>query len=97
MKISGFRYLVNQGFENVWKNKMMAFATFCVVLISLILVGVAGLFYVNLNSMIAGLGSQNEIAVIMELNTSEKQIKAAEESIREIEPKLSNCRRYEIL
>ncbi|MCQ2459865.1 MAG: permease-like cell division protein FtsX [Ruminococcus sp.] len=84
MKISGFRYLVNQGFENVWKNKMMAFATFCVVLISLILVGVAGLFYVNLNSMIAGLGSQNEIAVIMELNTSEKQIKAAEESIREI-------------
>ncbi len=84
MKISGFRYLVNQGFENVWKNKMMAFATFCVVLISLILVGVAGLFYVNLNSMIDGLGSQNEIAVIMELNTSEKQIKAAEESIREI-------------
>ena len=39
MKLSGVKYLVDQGVENVWKNKMMAFATFCVLLISLMLVG----------------------------------------------------------
>ena len=82
MKISGIKYLTNQGFENIWKNKMMAFATFCVVLISLILVGMAALFYVNLNSMIAGLGSQNEIAVFMDVGSTAEENEAAEEAIR---------------
>ena len=81
MKISGIKYLTDQGFENIWKNKMMAFATFCVVLISLVLVGVAALFYINLNSMIAGLGSQNEIAVFMEVGSTEKENQAVEEAI----------------
>jgi cell division transport system permease protein len=82
MKLSGIKYLTDQGFENIWKNKMMAFATFCVVLISLVLVGVAALFYINLNSMIAGLGSQNEIAVFMEVGSTEKDNEAVEEAIR---------------
>jgi cell division transport system permease protein len=69
MKLSGIRYLTNQGIENIWKNKMMAFATFCVLLISLLLVGVSALFYMNMNSMILGLGDQNEIAVYLNPNT----------------------------
>ena len=66
MKISGFKYLANQGIENIWKNKMMAFATFCVLLISLLLVGGSALFYYNMNSMILGLGNQNEIAAYLD-------------------------------
>ena len=84
MKLSGFRYLADQGVENIWKNKMMAFATFCVLLISLLLVGIAGLFYINLNSMIKGLGSQNEIVVIMNKGTTDEENSAAEEAIRSI-------------
>ncbi|MBQ6034095.1 MAG: permease-like cell division protein FtsX [Ruminococcus sp.] len=82
MKLSGIRYLADQGVENIWKNKMMAFATFCVLLISLLLVGIAGLFYINLNSMIKGLGSQNEVVVIMNVGTTEEQNSAAEEAIK---------------
>ena len=84
MKLSGFKYLTNQGVENIWKNKMMAFATFCVLLISLLLVGIAGLFYINLNSMIKGLGSQNEVVVIMNVGTTEEQNSAAEAAIKEL-------------
>ena len=84
MKISGIKYLANQGVENIWKNKMMAFATFCVLLISLLLVGIAGLFYINLNSMIKGLGSQNEVVVIMNVGTTEEQNSAAEAAINEL-------------
>ena len=84
MKLSGFRYLADQGVENIWKNKMMAFATFCVLLISLLLVGIAGLFYINLNSMIKGLGSQNEVVVIMNQGTTDAENTAAEEAIRAI-------------
>lgn len=63
---------------------MMAFATFCVLLISLLLVGIAGLFYINLNSMIKGLGSQNEVVVIMNVGTTEEQNSAAEAAIKEL-------------
>ena len=84
MKLSGFRYLADQGVENIWKNKMMAFATFCVLLISLLLVGIAGLFYINLNSMIKGLGSQNEVVVIMDQGTTDEENTAAEEAIKAI-------------
>ena len=84
MKLSGFRYLADQGVENIWKNKMMAFATFCVLLISLLLVGIAGLFYINLNSMIKGLGSQNEEVVLMDQGTTDEENTAAEEAIKAI-------------
>lgn len=65
MKLSGIKYLTNQGIENIWKNKMMTFATFCVLLISLLLVGISVLFYININSMINGIGSKNEVAVFV--------------------------------
>lgn len=84
MKLSGLKYLADQGVENIWKNKMMAFATFCVLLISLLLVGVAGLFYININSMITGLGSQNEVVILMNVGTEKEQIDAAEASIKSI-------------
>ena len=55
MKLSGIRYLGRQGLDNIWKNRMMAFASFCVLLVSLLLVGISILFYINLNSIIGGI------------------------------------------
>jgi len=55
MKFSGVRYLAGQGVENIWKNKMMAFASFCVLLVSILLVGMSILFYMNLSSIISGI------------------------------------------
>ena len=74
MKLSGIKYLADQGVENIWKNKMMAFATFCVLLISLMLVGVSALFYININSMINGIGDKNEIAVFINKGTSQERV-----------------------
>lgn len=82
MKISSIKYLSNQGIENIWKNKMMAFATFCVLLISLLLVGCAALFYVNMNSMILGLGNQNEIAVYVKTDTSQERVDQIKEELK---------------
>lgn len=74
MKLSGVKYLTDQGIENIWKNKMMAFATFCVLLISLLLVGISGLFYININSIINGIGGKNEIAVFLNNDTSPDRV-----------------------
>lgn len=76
MKLSGVKYLTDQGIENIWKNKMMAFATFCVLLISLMLVGVSVLFYVNIDSVINGIGSKNEVAVFVNKGTPQERVDA---------------------
>lgn len=81
MKLSGLKYLADQGVENIWKNKMMSFATFCVLLISLLLVGVSALFYVNINSMILGLSDQNEIAVYLNITTPPDRVAEIEEEL----------------
>ncbi|MDE6787699.1 MAG: permease-like cell division protein FtsX [Ruminococcus sp.] len=85
MKLSGLKYLTNQGIENIWKNKMMAFATFCVLLISLLLVGCAGLFYINMNSMILGLGNQNEITVFLYSTTEQYQVEEVNMQIQQLD------------
>ena len=59
MKLSGLKYLTGQGVENIWKNRMMAFASFCVLLVSLLLVGMSVLFYMNLTSRIGSLEYKN--------------------------------------
>ncbi|HRR77977.1 MAG: permease-like cell division protein FtsX [Ruminococcus sp.] len=85
MKLSGIKYLADQGVENIWKNKMMAFATFCVLLISLLLVGIASLFYVNMNRMILGLGDKNEISVFMKVGASDDDVKEVEEALKALD------------
>lgn len=85
MKLSGLKYLANQGIENIWKNKMMAFATFCVLLISLLLVGCAGLFYINMNSMILGLGNQNEISVFLYATTEQSAVEEVGVQIQQLD------------
>lgn len=51
----------------------MAFASFCVLLVSLLLVGIAVLFYVNINAIIGGIEDKNEVIVYLsELITDER-------------------------
>lgn len=85
MKLSGFKYLTDQGIENIWKNKMMAFATFCVLLISLMLVGISVLFYININSMINGIGGKNEIAVFINNDATQERVDAFGEELLALE------------
>jgi len=74
LKLSSFRYLVGQGFDNVWKNRVMAFASFCVLLVSLLLVGISVLFYININSIIGGIEDKNEVIVYLMDDTSDERV-----------------------
>lgn len=85
MKISGLKYLTGQGIENIWKNRMMAFASFCVLLVSLLLVGVASLFYMNISSMVGGVEDKNEIVVYLNEGTTEEQISMLKGQLSQID------------
>ncbi|MBR2086733.1 MAG: permease-like cell division protein FtsX, partial [Oscillospiraceae bacterium] len=82
MKLSSFRYLVRQGFDNVWKNRVMAFASFCVLLVSLLLVGISILFYININSIIGGIEDQNEAVIYMMDNATPERVAEVGDTLR---------------
>ena len=85
MKASGVRYLVNQGIENIWKNRMMAFASFCVLLASLLLVGISVLFYMNITSMIGGVEDKNEVIVYLDEDSREQAFEDLKKSMSDYE------------
>lgn len=74
MRASGIRYLIGTGVENIWKNRMMAFASFCVLLISLLLVGLSVLVSLNISSMIGGVENKNEIIIYLKDETTDMEI-----------------------
>lgn len=93
MKISGIKYLVGQGVDNVWKNRMMAFASFCVLLVSLLLVGISVLAYWNATSIIGGVESKNEVIVYLKDNTTDEEISQIGNDLRTV-PNVAEVRFY---
>lgn len=82
MKASGMKYLVEQGIDNVWKNRMMAFASFCVLLVSLLLVGISVLAYFNVTSIIGGIEQKNEMIVYLDDDTDDATVAQIGEQLR---------------
>lgn len=82
MKVSGIKYLIGQGIDNVWKNRMMAFASFCVLLVSLLLVGISVLAYFNVNSIIGGIEQKNEVIVYLDEDTDDAALEQIGNNLR---------------
>lgn len=60
----------------------MAFASFCVLLVSLLLVGISVLFYININAIIGGIEDKNEVIVYLSENTDDARLEAIGEELR---------------
>ena len=84
MKTSSVRYLIGQGFKGVWKNKMMSFASFCILLVSLLMVGISSLVAVNLTRIIGGIENQSEVVVIIKDGYTKEQINDLENQLKTI-------------
>ncbi|MBR1739970.1 MAG: permease-like cell division protein FtsX [Ruminococcus sp.] len=93
MKLSSFRYLVHQGFKGVWKNRMMTFASFCILLVSLLMVGVSVLTAINLNRIISSIEGQSEIMVVVRDDATEDQIAELGDMLRDI-PNINKVELY---
>lgn len=84
MKACSVRYLVNQGFKGMWKNRMMTFASFCILLVSLLMVGIACLTAVNLTRVICGIEDKSEVIVIVKDDTSDNDMQTLESKLNKI-------------
>ncbi|MCD8094634.1 MAG: permease-like cell division protein FtsX [Ruminococcus sp.] len=81
MKASSARYLVGQGVKSIWRNRMMSFASFCIILVSLLMVGVSVLLTININRIISGIENQSEISVIIVDDIGEEKQEDLKEEI----------------
>ena len=81
MKISSMRYLVHQGFKGIWRNRMMSFASFCIMLVSLLMVGISVLAAININRIIKGIEDKSEAVVQLKDDLTEAQINELQNKI----------------
>lgn len=61
--MSGFGYLVKEGFKNVWSNRIMSIASIGVLISCLVLTGTASLFSFNVEKVVDTIGQSNETNV----------------------------------
>lgn len=74
MRISSMKYLVGQGVKNIWTNRVMSFASFCVLTVSLLLVGFSLLATMNINRFISGIENRNEVILYLDDNITDEAI-----------------------
>lgn len=74
MKGNSFKYLVWQGMSSVWKNRVMSFASFCILMVSLLLVGFAVLLSMNITVIIGNMENKNEAVVFLKDGSTQEEI-----------------------
>lgn len=90
MRLSGAGYLIKQGVRNILNNNIASVATFCVLTVSLLIVGFTGLFSLNINTFISGVEDKNEVVIFLADDADEEYIEElgnklkADENISEV-------------
>lgn len=64
--MNNFSYLLKQGLTSVWKNRFMSFASFCILTVSLLLVGLSAFIMLDCGIILDNVSDKNEISVYME-------------------------------
>ena len=80
-----FGYLLREGFRSVWKNRLMAAASICVLVACILITGFASLAFININSVFEQIGHQNFVVAYAQKGASEADVKAMGETIKGIQ------------
>ncbi len=81
MRFSSIRYLLREGFRNIWQNRWMSFASVCVLISCLLITGCAYLIFVNVEHMFEWVYDQNIVVVYADLDTTGDALTALQERL----------------
>lgn len=73
MRSNNVGYLVKKGISSVWKNFIMSFASFSILLVSLLQISIVVLVMMNLNIIMGNIEDTNQIAVFVEDRENETE------------------------
>lgn len=74
MRASNVSYLVKKGVSSIWKNFIMSFASFSIILVSLLQVSCAVLFLMNANIIMGTIEDTNQVVVYAKDGISDAQL-----------------------
>ncbi len=74
MRTSNASYLVKKGLASVWKNFIMSFASFSIMMVSLLQISCAVLLMMNLNVVMGNIEETNEITIYVKENASDEEV-----------------------
>lgn len=77
-------YLIKQGFENVWKNKLMFVASVLIISTSMITLGIFSIVGENAKAFVDNMKADQTIIAFLEEEADETRVKAIEKTISEI-------------
>lgn len=60
-----FFYLIKEGIKHIWNNKMMAFASVCVLIFGLLLTGAVALISASVGELVDSVGAKNVVKVYL--------------------------------
>ncbi len=74
MRTSNVSYLVKKGLSSVWKNFIMSFAGFSIMMVSLLQICCAVLLMMNLNVIMGNIEETNEITVYVKKGATDEEV-----------------------
>jgi cell division transport system permease protein len=85
MKINSLKYLVKEGFKNIWNNRTMSFASIGVLISCLLLTGAAVLFSYNIDTAMKSIEGNNSVKVYMKQGLPTLSAVKAGEEIKKLD------------
>ena len=79
------RYLLREGFRNIWQNRFMSLASICVLVSCLLLTGGAYLVFENIDNAFKQVYEQNVVVVFAKENTTSDQLKTLEQQLKQLD------------
>lgn len=76
-------YLIKEGFLSIFTHGFMSFASICVIIACLVIMGCFSLLAVNIDSIIEDLEQQNQIMAFVDETLTEEEARAIESQIAE--------------
>ncbi len=85
MRVSSAAYLFRQGLKNIWNNRIMSFASFCIMTVSLLMIGFTVIFSMNINSFISDIEGKNEVVIFLDDEADDEYIAELGEKLKAVE------------
>ena len=82
MRVSSAAYLFKQGLKNIWNNRIMSVASFCIMTVSLLLIGFTALFSANINSFVSDIEGKNEVVIFLTDEADDEYIEELGQKLR---------------
>ncbi len=93
MNTHSIKYLLKEGFKNVWVNGVMSAASVLVMTCCMILTGGAILLSMNLNQALKSIENQNSITIFLKKDVSPEEAASVGKKIEQV-PNILKCEYY---